>query len=292
MFTKSSWKHLRIPFSIYLLPVFLFATAVSPEIKFFNWLIVFFSLHLFLYPSSNSYNSYFDKDESSIGGLKHPPKVSKDLYTLSMLFFGAALILGLILSLHYMTMLLIYGLVSMAYSHPSIRLKKFPLLSWLTAGLFQGYYTFAMAYAGINDRGWEVYVEETVSIPGLLTTLMLLGSYPLTQIYQHDEDRKRGDITLSLKLGVMGTFSFSGIWFFLAGAAFWVYFQRMDDEMAGWVFLGAMLPVVLYFFLWFLFVKKDPGKYICYEWAMGMNKISSIFLNAFFLYYTWINHPF
>ncbi len=252
--------------------------------------MAFLSLHLFLYPSSNSYNSYFDKDESSIGGLKNPPKVSKDLYSLSMLFFGIALVMGIILSWQYMSMLLIYGLVSMAYSHPSIRLKKYPFLSWLTAGLFQGYFTFAMAYAGINGRGWGVFLEENVGLPGLLTTLMLLGSYPLTQIYQHEEDRGRGDITLSLKLGVMGTFSFSGVWFIFSGAAFWIYFQRMGNEMVGWVFLGVMLPVVLYFFLWFLFVKKDPEKYVCYEWAMGMNTISALFLNGFFLYYTWISH--
>ncbi len=290
MFTKSSWKHLRIPFSIYLLPVFLFASAVSPEINIFNWAMVFICLHLFLYPSSNSYNSYFDKDEGSIGGLKHPPKVSKDLYTLSLLFFGAALIIGGVLNWQFMAMVLVYGLISMAYSHPSIRLKRHPLLSWFTAGIFQGYFTFAMAYAGITDEGWGVFFEEAVSVPGLLTTLMLLGSYPLTQVYQHDEDRKRGDITLSLKLGVMGTFSFAGVWFFLAGAAFWVYFLRMEKEFAGWVFLGSMLPVVLYFFLWFLFVKKDPDKYVCYEWAMGMNTVSALFLNGFFLYYTSINH--
>ncbi len=282
---------MRIPFSIYLLPVFLFSTAISRDFTAYHLVIVFVSLHLFLYPSSNSYNSYFDKDEGSIGGLKNPPKVSKDLYALSMLFFGLALLMGLLVNWQYMSMMLIYGVVSMAYSHPSIRLKKYPVVSWLTAGFFQGYFTFIMSYAGINALGWEVFFDYSVNIPGLLTTLLLLGSYPLTQVYQHEEDRKRGDKTLSLKLGVMGTFGFAGIWFFLAGAAFWVYFYSVGNEALGWVFLGSMLPVVLYFFLWFVFVKKDPEKYVCFEWAMGMNNVSAFFLNAFFLYHIWANYP-
>ncbi len=86
MFSSSSWLHLRIPFSYFLLPVFLFSLAISPNISEKSIFWTFIIVHLFLYPASNGYNSYFDKDEQSIGGLKNPPPVNKGLYYLSVYF--------------------------------------------------------------------------------------------------------------------------------------------------------------------------------------------------------------
>jgi 1,4-dihydroxy-2-naphthoate octaprenyltransferase len=267
------------------MPVFFFALALSPNLNGDRLLIVFVSLHLFLYPSSNGYNSYFDKDEKSIGGLRNPPKVTKGLYYLSLIFFVISLILGLKINWQFSSMLLVYSLVSMAYSHPSIRLKKYPYLSWIVAGFFQGCFSFGLAYAGLSDFGWEVFTKSHVLIPGLLTSLMLWGSYPLTQVYQHEEDAKRGDITLSLKLGKKGTFVFSSIWFLVTGLCFSWFFLDRNQESGFFGFLLAMLPVVLYFMVWFSFVRKDEDKYTNYTWAMWMNRISAIALNVFFVWY-------
>ncbi|MFC3416705.1 UbiA family prenyltransferase [Algoriphagus hitonicola] len=285
MITRSSLKHLRIPFSIFLLPVFLFALAFTANFDEIRILLVFIILHLFLYPSSNGYNSYFDKDEKSIGGIKNPPKVTPDLYWLSLVFFAISLGMALKISLEFSTMILVYGLVSMAYSHPKIRLKKYPWLSWIVAGLFQGYFTFAMAYAGLSDFGWEVFFKAHVLIPGMLTSLMLWANYPLTQVYQHEEDAKRNDLTLSRKLGIQGTFAFSAFFFLLTAAGFAWFFLSRDQEYILWVYLAAMLPIVLYFMIWFYFVRKNPEKYANYSWTMGMNTISALLLNGFFIYY-------
>src|ERR1043165_4507966 len=97
MLSRSSWLHLRIPFSYFLLPVYLFSLAVSPNLNPDRILWVFIIVHIFLYPASNGYNSYFDKDEKSIGGLKNPPPVNKGLYFLSLLFDALAIGLGWLL---------------------------------------------------------------------------------------------------------------------------------------------------------------------------------------------------
>lgn len=285
MLKWSNWKHLRIPFSFYLMPVFFFALAFTPNHQPERLLLVFVALHLFLYPSSNGYNSYFDKDEKSIGGLRNPPKVTKGLYYLSLLFFVISLALGLMINWQFSSMLLVYSLVSMAYSHPSIRLKRYPYMSWIVAGFFQGCFTFCMAYAGLSDFGWDVFSRSHVLIPGLLTSLMLWGSYPLTQVYQHEEDAKRGDITLSLKLGKKGTFYFSALWFLVTGICFSWFFLSRYQESAFYGFLAAMLPVILFFLVWFNFVRKDQEKYTNYSWTMWMNRISAIALNVFFVWY-------
>jgi hypothetical protein len=284
MISRSTLKHLRIPFSLFLMPVFFFALALTPNLNEVRLFLVFLALHLFLYPSSNGYNSYFDKDEESIGGLKHPPKVTSDLYWVSLMLFALALVLGGIVSIYFAQMLAVYGVVSMAYSHPSIRIKKYAWASWLIAGLFQGYFTFAMTYAGLSDLGWDVFFKPHVVIPGLLTSLMLWGNYPLTQVYQHREDAKRGDNTLSLKLGIQGTFVFSSIFFSLTGAGhIWFFLSRNQDYII-WTYLSAMAPILVFFLIWFVFVRRNKA-YANYSWAMGMNVISALTLNAFFIYY-------
>src|SRR6476620_11552818 len=94
MLSRSSWLHLRIPFSFFLLPIFLFSLSLSPNFSASRLGWVFFILHFLLYPASNGYNSYFDKDEKSIGGLKNPPPVNHGLYFLAILFDLLAVVLG------------------------------------------------------------------------------------------------------------------------------------------------------------------------------------------------------
>ncbi len=282
MFSKSSWQHLRIPFSFFLMPVYLFALAISDNVNIKYAILVFISLHIFLYPASNGYNSYFDKDEKSIGGLKNPPKVNKGLYYLALLFDVIALLIGCF-NWGFMALLFIYGLVSKAYSHPSIRIKKYPYWSWFIAGLFQGTFTFLMAYIGINNVDLSYMINFKIIIPAFLTSLMLWGSYPMTQVYQHEEDSRRGDFTLSIKLGIRGTFYFTMTMFTIASLCFAWYFTSFYDLQMAIIYLLAMSPVVLFFFYWLSKVLKDIGK-ANFDNTMRLNAISAFCLNGFFIY--------
>lgn len=284
MISRSTILHLRIPFSFFLMPVFLFALCISPNIDVRSILWPFLIIHLLLYPASNGYNSYFDKDEKSIGGLKNPPPVKRELYQVSIMLDVAAVVLGLILvSKEFAVMLLVYGLVSKAYSHPSIRLKKYPFAGWITVVLFQGLFTFAMSYAGINKFGFENLVQWKVVFPGLLTSLMFFATYPMTQVYQHEEDVKRGDITMSVRLGVRGTFVFAMLFFTLASAGFIYYFVTTFSALYAVVFLITQSPVVLFFLFWFAAVLRDPTN-ADHKSTMRLNFISSLCLNIFFTF--------
>ncbi len=280
---KSTLLHLRIPFSFFLLPVFLLALAVSEQVDPLNLALSFFILHFLVYPASNGYNSYFDKDEGSIGGLKHPPKVSKELYWVSLVFDLVGLLLGLLISWEFVIMIFIYGAISKAYSHPSIRLKSFPFFGWLSAGVFQGYFTYLLSYIAINDIPLSSVWNLQTQIPGILSTCLLLGSYPMTQIYQHEEDSKRGDITISLKLGILGTFHFTAVSFFLSSIGFIYYFINFHNLTIAIVFIGSMMPILGYFNFWYLKVRKDRSK-ADFTSTMRLNFISSLLLNGFFLY--------
>jgi 4-hydroxybenzoate polyprenyltransferase len=284
MFSRSSLLHLRIPFSYFLLPVFLFSLAISPNFNGPRMFWVFFIVHFLLYPASNGFNSYFDKDEKSIGGLRNPPPTTKGLYFLALLLDVAALVLGYLkVSATFAVMLLVYGLISKGYSHPLTRWKKHAVLSLLLTGIFQGWFTFVMCYVGLNGFGFENSLQPKIVIPGILTSLMLMANYPMTQVYQHEEDAKRGDITLSIKLGVKGTFYFSMIVFGVALTGFLIYFWLFHGSTYAWFFLLCIIPILLYFFYWLVLVIKNREA-ADYSHTMWLNAISSTCLSAFFIY--------
>lgn len=284
MFKRSSWQHLRIPFSFFLMPVFFFALAISPNFTASSLLWTFVIIHAFLYPASNGYNSYFDKDEQSIGGLKNPPPVTSGLYWLSLTFDAVAIVLGAWkISWLFASLLLVYGLVSKAYSHPAVRLKKYPIAGWLTIGIFQGLFTFLMCYTGLNKFGWEQILQAKVLVPAALSSVLLLGSYPMTQVYQHEEDAKRGDRTLSSRLGIRGTFLFVQAVFAVSAALYAAYFIHYFPVNTAWRFLACLAPVVIFFMIWFVRVWRDPRN-ANYVWTMWLNFISATCLNLFFIW--------
>jgi 1,4-dihydroxy-2-naphthoate octaprenyltransferase len=267
------------------MPVYLFALGISPNFSEPRLIWSFIIVHLFLYPASNGYNSYFDKDEGSIGGLKNPPPVNEGLYYMSLLFDAVAIVLGFIkISLLFAIMLFVYGLASKAYSHPAVRLKKFPFGGLITVAFFQGFFTFLLCYVGINNFGLENLFSAKVLVPASLASLLLVGTYPMTQIYQHEEDSKRGDRTVSLWLGIRGTFIFVLIVFAFATGGYVFYFNKFYSLQYGFDFILFLGPVVIYFLIWFYLVVKDPTK-ANHQNTMRLNFISALCLNAFFIYF-------
>ena len=285
MFTTSTIKHLRIPFSLFLMPVFLFALASHVQnISIINAIIAFVVLHLFIYPASNGYNSYFDKDEGSIGGLKRPPKVTKDLYWAGLLFDCIGIVLSLFINVWFAIMVFVYGIISKAYSHPSIRLKKYSFGSWLTVGLFQGAFTYLMSSSALLNKGFEIWSLPSIYIPALLSTLLLLGSYPMTQIYQHEEDKKRGDITISVLAGIKGTFYLTAGMFTIAMLGFVWYYMNYYSLNDFFILLLFLSPVFGYFTYWFLAVLKDEVA-ANFDHTMRFNMISSVCLIIYFSFF-------
>ncbi|RTQ50238.1 prenyltransferase [Hymenobacter gummosus] len=280
---------LRIPFSVYLMPVYWFAlSALRQPFSGPRAVGVFVVLHLLAYPASNGYNSWFDRDEGSIGGLERPPQVTPALWHLVVLFDALAVLGALLISWEFAALLTVYLLVSKAYSYDRIRLKKYPIISTLVVVVFQGAFTFLMTQVGAQARSAEILAPDNLLL-ALVSSLFLCGSYPLTQVYQHREDRQRGDQTLSLLLGLRGTFVFAGLGL-LAGAAVLGYAFWQRQELAFLViFAVATLPVVLLFARWVLAVWHDAAA-ADFRHTMRMNQVSSLCLSAAFILMLALRH--
>jgi 1,4-dihydroxy-2-naphthoate octaprenyltransferase len=285
---RSTLIHLRIPFSYYLSPIFFFAVSLSGTPDWFRVWVMFIILHLFLFPATNGFNSYYDRDTGSIGGIERPPPVDDELLWASLMFDTIAILLGLFLDWRIALALLIFGLGSKAYSYSKIRLKKFPVISWIGVVSFQGAFVFLMSYYAVNKIKLGGLFTEGVLIPALLSSAFLMAAYPITQVYQHDEDRKRGDMTLSILLGIRGTFIFSALFFALVMVGFAFYYHTYFRFIFALLFLLIQVPVLVYFNVWFLKVMRDEAR-ANYRSTMKMNLVSSTCLNLFFVLFYLMN---
>jgi 4-hydroxybenzoate polyprenyltransferase len=282
---KNILLHLRIPFSLFLMPVFWFAVSQSQNPDWSITVGLFVILHLLIYPASNAYNSYFDKDEGPIGGLENPPPVNIELFYVSWILDILAIIVAYFLGGWVLSVaLIIYSSISKAYSNDKIRLKKYPILSWLTVGFFQGAFTYLTVIQGVDKISLSEILQNKYLCPAILSSLNLLGFYPMTQIYQHEEDARRGDMTMSRLLGIRGTFIFTASIFLFVTIGFFFYFQdiRIYNFPAFMVYLLVMSPVLIYFNLWFLKVLKNE-KQADFHHTMRLNMLGSICLNLFFI---------
>jgi 1,4-dihydroxy-2-naphthoate octaprenyltransferase len=274
------------------MPVFLFSLSQASTINWQTTAIAFVILHLFIFPSSNGYNSYQDRDETSIGGLKHPPKVSEKLFYATLFLDITGVLCGLFISVYFSLFVLIFVLMSRAYSYRNVRLKKYAVIGFLTVFIFQGAFVYLMASSAITTFSIENYFTFNNIICMCVASFFIGSIYPLTQIYQHEADKKDGVISISYKLGYTGTFVFSAILFSMATIFLFYYFNFRHQQIALVLFLLIMLPVIVKLLIWFNKVRKDKVN-ASFENTMTMNLLTSICMNLYFLllvlnnYYTW-----
>jgi 1,4-dihydroxy-2-naphthoate polyprenyltransferase len=275
---KSTIQLLRFHFSLFLLPVFLFAVGSLPSVDVADAILIFIILHLLVYPASNGYNSYMDRDEGSIGGIENPMQPTKQLFYVSVLMDTAAICLGMLVSIRFTICLLAYILASRAYSYRGIRLKKYPYLGYLTVIVFQGAVVYYMSYHGSSSAK----VIDVPEFAMIASSLLIGGFYPLTQIYQHKADLKDNVKTISYKLGYKGTFIFTAFVYVLAMAVMAQYFYQVEEPGNFFVLATILFPVLVYFFWWAGRVWKNTDE-ANFKNTMRMNFIAAICTNLAFI---------
>jgi 1,4-dihydroxy-2-naphthoate octaprenyltransferase len=275
---RSTIQLLRFHFSFFLLPVFLFACSQVKNFHVGNAFLVFFILHLLVYPASNGYNSYMDRDTGPIGGIKNPLQPTRQLFYTTVLLDITAVLLSFLINVYFAAGILVYILVSRAYSYRGIRLKKYPVLGYLTVMIFQGAFTYIITYHALE----ETPTTDIPLTPALISSLLIGGFYPLTQIYQHHEDLNDGVTTISYKLGYRGTFIFCAILYTMAISLLFVYFSNLGEMAKFFVFAFLLSPVIFFFLKWAYAVWHDISA-ADFNNTMKMNVIASVFTNIAFL---------
>jgi 1,4-dihydroxy-2-naphthoate octaprenyltransferase len=260
------------------MPVYWFSLSQVPHVNWANAALVFIILHLLVYPSSNGYNSYMDRDTTPVGGLKNPMEPTQQLFTATIVFDLMAICLSFFISFIFVLGIFFYILASKAYSYRKVRLKKYPVTGYLTVIIFQGMVTFFLVYHG-SSGNHSLHVPVLAIIA---SGLLIGGFYPLTQIYQHEEDYKDGVITISYLLGFKGTFIFTGIVYAFAFITLALYFYLQSQFMDFIILQIFMLPVIVFFFIWFAKVMKNTNE-ANFKNTMRMNILASACTNLAFI---------
>lgn len=240
---KPYLTHLRLPFQFLLSPIFLWGYLLAGGTLNATLLVAYLAFHLFLYAGGTALNSYYDRDKGPIGGLAHPPPPPKYLLEFSLVWQLIGFLLALTVNFTVAAIYFVMFWMSIAYSHPRIRLKGHPFGALATIMLGQGILPFYAGWAtarGDLDGG----AAPAVILAALSATLIIGGMYPLTQIYQLDADAERGDLTSARFLGVENSFRVALLSIAVGGAGA-VYIAA--TRFAWWEAIG--LAVFLIAFL-------------------------------------------
>lgn len=142
-------------------------------------------------------NSVYDKDEGDVGYLNSPPPLPKHLLTFSWVLLVLGQVLAFRLPWGFRIAYAVCFVMSVAYSVPPLRFKAVAGLDWVIN--MWGFGTLT-PYAAWAATGRPLDLGHAVIF--LSFCALFAGLYPLTQLYQLEEDKKRGDRTLALMFGL------------------------------------------------------------------------------------------
>jgi len=278
---KSVLVHLRFHFQLLLAPVFLWGWLIAGGGLSWSVVLAFVALHVFLYAGATAFNSYYDRDEGPVGGLERPPPVEAALLpvSLGMKLIGA--LLASLVNVPFLAVYLAFAALSVAYSHPRVRLKASTWGSVLTVAIGQSGLAFLGAWAAVRGGLWSAISLEG-ALGAVAAALLILAVYPLTQLYQVDEDRARGDRTVAVAWGSRGCFVLAEVCVVLGGAlmlaTLWQAFGLLDVLLVG-LGLAAELAAIAWWAR-----RYDPLQTLAnYRHVMRLNTLSAGGLSLYLL---------
>jgi len=152
---------------------------------------------VFLNGGTLAINSVFDRDEGDIGYLNAPPPLPRYLLHFSVALLVAGQLLAFTLPAGFQIAYAICFALSILYSVPPFRFKAVAGVDWVIN--MWGFGTLT-PYAAWAATGRPLDLGHALVL--LAFCPLFAGLYPLTQLYQFEEDRRRGDRTLALILGM------------------------------------------------------------------------------------------
>lgn len=201
---KNFILHLRLHYQFCILSGgYFFGGLMADQMQFTQFWMQFLNVHILLYGGATAFNSWWDKDEGPIGGLKHPPKMSPWMRDISLLFMFAGWIWAFTVGWSYF---LVYGIslvLFWLYSTPLARWKGHPIFSLIAIGISTGLNSVFLGFWAAGGA-----FSPVILLSGIGASMILLSLYPVSQIYQSDEDSGRGDTTFYIRFGLDGVQKF------------------------------------------------------------------------------------
>lgn len=249
--------HLRWHYQVFILSGgYLLGAFLSFDVEWSSFWIQFLNVHLLLFGGATAYNSYWDKDEGPVGGLQAPPPMRDWMWSASLLlqFVGLwmAFYAGILFAGIYGLSMLLFWL----YSSPFARWKGRPMHSLVAIGVSTGTNSVLLGYLAAGSK--------SLSFDSLMASLgvamMVLSLYPVSQLYQMDEDQRRGDQTFAIRFGFGGVSLFFGI-SFAAGVIFVASAIGQLYRITGGLFFAAGLIIGGWVYFQLRMLTSQPKDY-------------------------------
>jgi 1,4-dihydroxy-2-naphthoate octaprenyltransferase len=242
--------HARWPVQSYVLAGFLFGMALGQAppagrtvLAFFAWLLLCVGLTVF--------NSYYDRDEAPVGGMRHPPRVSRSLLWGSLTLELVALALAWFVNRFFFALAVAMAVVYICYSHRLTRWKANGFVAVLLNSLL-GFMTILAA--GSLGGG---PLAPPVLLGGLTAALFKASVYMMMQVHQIDEDRRRGDRSIAVLFGRDATLRASLVAMVLAGAAAALTLRLATGRLLLPLVSIPYFAAMVLLFLWWLRQRAD-----------------------------------
>ncbi|MEX0610141.1 MAG: UbiA family prenyltransferase [Balneolaceae bacterium] len=250
---KNFLIHLRLHYQFFILSGgYLLGALFVDEINQTQFWLQFLNVHVLLFGGATAYNSWWDKDEGPIGGLKSPPKMNRWMWPASLILQFTGLGWALTVNWNYA---LIYGLSMLffwLYSTPLARWKGKPILSLAAIGISTGTNSFFLGFLAAG--GYPItFLEDFIAFG---VACIVLSLYPASQVYQREEDQQRGDRTFAIRFGLKGVKWLFTI-LFIAGSILITLGLSHVDEILARIFGNITL---IAFFLISFIIWKLEGK--------------------------------
>ena len=281
--------HLRWQYQILLLSGTYGISILFVQEPDFSLFTEYFLLwHLGLYGGATAFNSYWDKDEGPIGGLKNPPPMRPWMRWASffLMMVPAPFLMYDIVSdtlpLVSMGVYVLSFFLFWAYSSPVIRWKGHPYLSVLVIFLSTGTNGFFMGY--FSSSGMSFSLLSVLAALGVASILVSL--YPISQLFQLEEDEQRGDHTLALQIGVKGVRTYYSIMYSFGTILLSGSLSLINPGLAVFFFIASLTG----FSLTYSVLHKLRGTEKEYKQVMSIKYLSSFSFLLYILIAAWYLH--
>lgn len=274
--------HLRLHYQVLILSGgYLLGGFLAEEMDTLNYWLQFLNVHVLLFGGATAYNSWWDKDEGPIGGLQNPPKMTRWMHPASLLLMAVGLMFSLKTGLLYFGIYLVSLILFWLYSTPLARWKGDPHLSVIAIAVSTGFNSVLLGTLAAGGA-----ISGLIVLSAIGASLILISMYPVSQIFQIEEDRSRKDETFAIRYGVNGVKKFFRVTF-LFGSLLLCAALAIYDHLtallliAGIAVSGTFIATV---------INRLKGSPADYKNVMKTKLLASLSFVSFFLIGNIIRH--
>ncbi len=272
--------HLRLHYQVGILSAaYLLALLYRPGGNMTVYWTQFINVHVLLFGGATAFNSYWDRDEGPVGGLKQPPPVRSGMRWGALLLMLTGLVWASRVGIQFTILYAFSAFLFWGYSSPLVRWKGKPWQSVVVIALSTGTNAFLMGCLAAESS--DLFVHEYIASIGV--GLMLVSLYPASQIFQKEVDRSRGDNTFAMRYGIKGIRRFFTTSYLLGALSLSYSLSRLNYQLAVvFLALSGTVAAGIYYRL-----KQLKGKEKEYQKVMNLKYSTSISFVVFILL-TWL----